>query len=536
MEISKINFGILAFLLSTLLSLGVFALVWPRRRLPGAVAFMIMVLSIALYSLADGFEYQSLTLADNRFWAVVSYPGVLGVPLAFFFFVAQYTGHERYLTKRNLTLLISFSCLVMLAVLTNEWHHLYWSSLTPDPILGETRIYYGHGPLFYIAVVYLYVLLLGGSLFLLQMFFGFHRAYRRQALGILIAVPLPWLSNMLYILNLSPLPATDTTPIFFSIASFIFAINIYYLKLLDLTPVAREIILENLQEGIIVFDRLNRIIDINRAGRLFFDSSKNIQIGQNAVEALPELKDFFKDLPDHMELHLQNASSTWLELRLTPLNSPNGENLGQMLIVQDISTRKQMELELQNKSREMEILAISDMLTGLYNRRHFESALDVEFHRGERYNFPMALAICDLDHFKQINDRFGHSSGDAVLRAVAVALRRAMRNTDVVARMGGDEFVILFLHTSLKDAAIALERLRLYLMNLSISGVGQAVTLSAGVTSRLPGDTPASAMQRADRLLYQAKDMGRNRIVCDDSDNLSRPESLENLLQAKEGD
>ena len=519
MELSAVNFSALAFIFSSLLSLGIVALVWPRRRLPGAGAFIIMLFSLALYSLADGLEYQSTTLAQNLFWSVVSYPGVLVVPLAFFIFVVQYTGHERYLTGRIYTILIGLSCLAMLAVLTNPWHHLYWSSLTPDVVLGETRIYYGHGPLFYITVTYLYALLLGATAMLLQMFFGLHSAYRRQALGVLIAVPLPWLSNFLYILNLSPLPGTDTTPVFFSIASFIFALNIYYFKLLDLTPVAREIIIENLHEGIIVLDKLNRIIDINRAGRRFMDRSKTIQIGQNAGEALPEeLTAYLQNPSNPYEFHSQADPSTWLELRLTPLDSRKGENLGQLLIIQDISIRKHMELELQIKSQEMEQLAISDMLTGLYNRRYFENVLEIEFQRCQRYNDRMVLAICDLDHFKQINDLFGHAGGDAVLREVGQALRQTMRSTDIVARMGGDEFVVLFPRTSLIDAGKALERLRLHLPELQVSGVNQVITLSAGVTFTLPGDTPASALQRADRLLYQAKKMGRNRIASDIND------------------
>ena len=135
----------------------------------------------------------------------------------------------------------------------------------------------------------------------------------------------------------------------------------------------------------------------------------------------------------------------------------------------------------------------------------------------------MALALCDADFFKQINDRFGHGGGDTVLKLIGQVLKQCKRSSDVVARMGGDEFVILFPHTSLQDAKAALERIQHQLNQLTVEGINCTVSISAGVTLWRSDDTPDSAMQRADHLLYRAKDSGRNRIDIDDSD--SRPEN-----------
>lgn len=505
----------LAFYFSALISIGIIIIVWPRRHLPGAWAFLWMNAAIALFSFASGVEYQSTTLANNLLWGVICYPGVLGVPLSFFFFVTQYTGHQRYLTRSRKIILFGFTGFAMLSVLTNEWHHLYWSSLTPDPVLGESLIHFGHGPLFFITVTFLYVLLLGGSVLLLRMFFNFHSTYRRQALGILIAVPLPWLSNIFYIFEIGPFKYIDTTPIFFSIASLILALNIYYFKLLDLTPIAREIIFDNLQEGVVVTDHLNRIIDINSKGRRFLTQFNSLQIGQNVFETLPDLKKLYESDQPSMEYHPVENPSAWLEMRLSPLISQQGENIGRLLIIEDISGRKNVELELQKKSKEMEQLAISDMLTGLYNRRYFDNTLANEFERSNRYKETMALALCDLDNFKQINDRFGHGGGDKVLKMTGQVFSQTKRSTDVVARMGGDEIVVLFPHTSLEEARAALERIQQKLCQITIEGIGCTVTMSAGVTLWHPGDTPDSALQRADHLLYRAKDLGRNRIEID---------------------
>lgn len=169
--------------------------------------------------------------------------------------------------------------------------------------------------------------------------------------------------------------------------------------------------------------------------------------------------------------------------------------------------------QLQQQLRD---LAATDPLTGLYNRRHVFEVLHRELKRYERYRESLALILIDADHFKQINDRWGHVVGDATLRFIAETCMKSVRETDLVGRFGGEEFVILLPHTTCDEAAVVAERIRLATYNASAKERGDAakVTLSLGVTEAGPGiSTFDDILKSADEALYAAKHAGRDRVA-----------------------
>jgi diguanylate cyclase len=158
-------------------------------------------------------------------------------------------------------------------------------------------------------------------------------------------------------------------------------------------------------------------------------------------------------------------------------------------------------------------LAIRDELTGLYNRRHMQDLLGHERSRAERLNYPWCIALLDLDHFKQVNDRHGHGVGDEVLRSAALLIKDGLRESDQVARWGGEEFLIMFPDTSCQEAEQVLSRIRRAMAQAMLSRTVPDLTgtFSAGVTA-MEGDEPLPRMiDRADQALYKAKAAGRNR-------------------------
>lgn len=170
---------------------------------------------------------------------------------------------------------------------------------------------------------------------------------------------------------------------------------------------------------------------------------------------------------------------------------------------------------LRREKEHAELLASTDALTGLANRRAFDGAAEQEVKRALRYHMPLALVMTDLDRFKTINDRFGHHVGDQVLQHFSHTLSAAVRNIDLVGRWGGEEFAILMPGTDLEEAARAAERMRQVVQN-SVPPPGDgacAYTASFGVAT-LHGETPTlvSLFRRADAALYRAKDKGRNRV------------------------
>jgi diguanylate cyclase (GGDEF)-like protein len=170
----------------------------------------------------------------------------------------------------------------------------------------------------------------------------------------------------------------------------------------------------------------------------------------------------------------------------------------------DISQRKRAEQEIY-------LLATTDSLTGIANRREFFGILENEMGRARRYGAPLSLVMYDLDHFKRVNDTYGHDAGDAVLQIVTGLVKQNIRAVDVAARWGGEEFMVMMPQSALDVARSAAERLRLAIASHSFDQVGE-VTASFGVTAFVPEDDSNSLLKRVDDALYRAKELGRNRV------------------------
>lgn len=173
---------------------------------------------------------------------------------------------------------------------------------------------------------------------------------------------------------------------------------------------------------------------------------------------------------------------------------------------------------IKEQQEQLEHMAREDVLTKLSNRRHFNERLQEEWQRALRYGYSLSLLMCDIDHFKQVNDVYGHLHGDLVLQEVAQALVRGSRASDVVARYGGEEFVVLLCEARLEQALIAAERLRTAVKAQSLSHASGSfhVTISVGVTTlAIEGSaSPAQLLAEADEALYAAKRLGRDRVEC----------------------
>jgi len=186
---------------------------------------------------------------------------------------------------------------------------------------------------------------------------------------------------------------------------------------------------------------------------------------------------------------------------------------------------QQMMARIQDMERESEQLktrleieranALTDPLTGAPNRLAYDQRITQEFARWQRHRQPLSLLLMDIDHFKQINDTFGHKAGDRALKAIVQALRQHVRASDFMARIGGEEFVLLLPETALDGAFLAAEKLRRGIERCEFAYKGQPVpiTISGGIAQFVEGDTPDEVYVRADEALYRAKQQGRNRFL-----------------------
>ncbi len=181
-------------------------------------------------------------------------------------------------------------------------------------------------------------------------------------------------------------------------------------------------------------------------------------------------------------------------------------------------TAEKLAGELKDANDKLRSMAFRDGLTGLFNHRYFQDFIEAELSKGIRYERPFSLIMLDIDHFKKINDEYGHPVGDIVLKEMSAAIEQTVRKCDVVSRYGGEEFAIVLPETTLKGAVILSERIRKGVEHLKIetNGVNIKMTISIGVTIWEPGlgvTDKAQIIDAADKALYKSKNTGRNKIT-----------------------
>lgn len=202
-----------------------------------------------------------------------------------------------------------------------------------------------------------------------------------------------------------------------------------------------------------------------------------------------------------MDYETKWRKKIWLRLHIKSLANKNTV-IGAQIIIDDITEKKQMEYELRH-------LSTIDYLTNIYNRRFFMEQLETEVERAQRTGSKFSLVMLDIDHFKKINDNFGHNAGDLVLKSVAEMIKNRIRKIDCLARWGGEEFVILMLDTTVSMSKVLIEELRENISKIYIPCV-DSVTASFGVVGYSKDDTVDTLVQKADTMMYKAKTEGRN--------------------------
>lgn len=229
---------------------------------------------------------------------------------------------------------------------------------------------------------------------------------------------------------------------------------------------------------------------------------------QNPAAFLERVRELYDNpqLDDHCEIELKDGRT--LERHSTVLRGEHDEYLGRVWFFRDITTQKNHEAALIQ-------LARHDPLTGTANRRYFFERAEQEFMRSRRYHAPLSITLIDVDHFKQINDQYGHATGDEVLKLLSQKISALLRENDLLARIGGEEFAILMPSTGLAGAALMAERLRLAIAEEAspVAGLMLHLRFSAGVTQLKAQDQSIEdCLRRADEAMYKAKQAGRDRV------------------------
>ena len=287
-------------------------------------------------------------------------------------------------------------------------------------------------------------------------------------------------------------------------------------------------LLESMQDAVVFVDSTHRIVLWNRAAERLTGLAAASVEHKHWSPTLVGLRDERNqlvpdaDCPVLLAIHTgvtslrrlsvagRNGQQVEIDAQLVPVFGKNGVAHGAALLMHDASSQVTLEQRVQSLHER----ATRDALTQVANRAEFDRLLQssVESHLERR--LPCSLIICDIDHFKRVNDSYGHQAGDEVLVGFGALLRRHCRSGDLVARYGGEEFVMLCPDCDNATATRRAEEIRVELAELPMMAIGgRSVTSSFGVTELQCGDTPETMLRRADRALYQAKENGRNAVV-----------------------
>ena len=784
-------------LLAAIIPLGLLVLARLRPAMLARPQFCMLLVALIVWQVGYSLEWSVQSFTQKLFWAQVQYLGIVWVPLLWALLVAEATHQSSWLQPPRIRWLAVLPMITMAMVWSNDAHGLVWSRVAL--LEGTTGpLHFEHGPWFWLNVFYTYYLVALSWVWLVQELRRPLSVHRRQVTLLLGISTLPVAANLAYLIFRQQLNGLDLTPAGLGLAALVYSLAVAWDNSYVLLPVARAALIEALQDGVVVMDAANRILDINPAARAMLSNPKEEVISRPVHAALPFLDSLVANPVPQSEIEL--SPGRFVEARSIPLRN-HGSFVGHLILLRDISQRKQAELALQDselkfrtlvqvssdaifiidnesgqildvneagpamygytreelvslkntdvsaqpeetrtathsteigqvlvpvryhrrkdgtvfpveiigkafewkgrmvhaaairdiservrvdkqledllkaeRSRVKQLdalrmiwvelatefdlkallskilenarsllladtgelslyepeadqlrvvascgfekdtsgdivpmgeglmglsakikqpllvknyqqwenrsprystlvleeavgapmlsggvllgsvvlgsfrpntfdaasmdllnlfvqqaslaihnarlfeqlndLAVTDTLTGLFNRRHFFYQAESLVVRAQRYGSPLSAVMIDLDHFKDINDTFGHSAGDHVLREVARALSAALRKSDLIGRYGGEEFCVLLPEIDLEEGRAAAERLRQEVFNLQIPTLKgtAAVTASLGVAALNSGETLDQLLQRADAALYQAKRAGRNAV------------------------
>ena len=624
--------------ISTVISAAVMLIAWRRHSAPGAKGLAFLMLSFTVWSLTYTIRWMSSSLTAQYFWLDATYFGVTTVPLFFTIFTLQFTNRGHLLTRRNPILLSIEPVITLLLLWTDNRHGLFYGGYRTTCTIIKG------GPWFYFNIFYSYIL----NIIMLGLFIQAYRRashlFRRQVSIILVGALIPFAGNVIILGGLNPFHDLDLTPILFIVSGMVYAFGLFRYQILDVLPIARDKLFEDMLDGLIVLDVQNRIVDINPAAQEMTRVSSS-WIGKSAEVAFAEwtgLAEIYNaTIETSIEICVSQDPPRDVEVRVSLLFTPHQNLSGRLIVLRDITERKSFEAQMQeseekfrfmtenssdviwhlnndycfdyispadermrgftsdeilgktiwsqlkpegikyvkqmNKQRlddekkgkhtstiryeleqickdgswiwtevsfsahhdsknnltsyhgvtrdsserkrfqeELQKLATTDGLTGIFNRRHFLALANTEREHALRLGHSFAIVLFDIDHFKKINDTYGHAVGDQALQALSKICRKNIRSIDMFARFGGDEFVLLLPGSNGKQACQVMEHIRQSLISepLVVHDKQIPINISAGVASFSHTEMYLDALiERADRALYQAKESGRNRVV-----------------------
>ncbi len=538
---------------------------WIRREeAPATRPFTLLMGAIALHAAAGAIGTASVARSAIVFWATVEVVLFSAVTALFFTFSLHFTDRGQWIARRRWKIWL-IPCFNIGLAMSNRWHHWLWTDFVP--VTDSHVLDFQNGPVHFWLAAWSYIYMITGTLLVVRKALRVEKIYRRQAAMVVLGAIAPAVAGSLYLVDIVP-PGINLLPMSFLFTGIVYVFSLLRFRLFDVLPIARDKLIENMSDSVLVLDGDDRVIDMNPAAWIFTqriapvkeqsDARPTPYLGQpvnQVFQGCPSLLKYCKaDCSTEVLINICQHPPLHIALQLTILSDTKAlkallqtrrhqKPSGKLLVIRDVTdvyetqaalkqtnitqhqTQKVLSrtnkilldrlLKIEALQTQLKEQATRDSLTNLFNRRYFDEALFSEFTKARRSHTPLSVLLVDLDNFKSINDTYGHQAGDHVLQTFASIMRQQVRISDIASRYGGEEFILAMPGMTFAKALQRAEKLRTIIKETKIEYKGSLiqVTISGGVGA-LPEwcGNQEGLISAVDKALYAAKTGGRDRI------------------------
>jgi len=482
------------------------------QKAPGGTYYVLGTLMAALFNFAYLFELTSSSLEQIKFWLRVEYVPLSFLPAFLLLMCCEYTGIRLRRTAVAALFAVPITIIVMQA--TNDAHHLYYETVRLRDDVPFPIVQLEYGPYFLVHSVFLYGTIAACATLLALRIRKVKSPFRMQLVAMIAGLIVPMSASFVYLGGESPY-GIDLGPVFMSVSYVFHCFALFRFQLFNVAPIARDSVFESMEEGVVVLNANDVVVDYNRSALSIIPGLASGKAGKPLANVLVEQKlaDILR-LGDGSDYEFaKDGVSNHYRIQFSSVRNKKQKPVGKIITFVNITERVRMERRLQQ-------IASEDGLTRLYNRAALLERSGREMRALARTGGSAAAIMFDIDLFKEVNDTFGHEAGDLALMRVADAVRATVRETDVAGRYGGDEFIVFLPNTSAKDARDIAERLRKSVAGSELTAGNRTFRIqsSFGVASvnLSSGDDSRQSLQTlvrdADQALYAAKRSGKNRV------------------------
>ncbi|MDX8339879.1 histidine kinase N-terminal 7TM domain-containing protein [Draconibacterium sp. IB214405] len=344
-------------LITAFTAIGTCILLWKYKQAIEVRFLILLEIFVAIWAFSYALEFGTPLLEEKVFYSQLSYLGIAFIPVSFFFFTTAFSQKFNLVNRRNIILTLIIPLITLILVFTNDQHHLIWKNYTLNS--STNILHYQHGIWFWIFDIYTFTLVAWGIFNLISSISTFTSFYKKQIRLLIIASLIPVIANLMYIFDINPVPGFDWTTVSFVLTGLIIAFGIFRYKIFELIPLAREKLLDTMNEGVLVINANGIIEEVNPALLKTFDLDKKTIIYtsfKTTFERFPEIVNLIQATEDqYTDFELpKNDQTYYYQVRVKALRDQLGKLSGKLLVISDVTSIRLTKIQLKEKNKQLQ--------------------------------------------------------------------------------------------------------------------------------------------------------------------------------------